>query len=78
MIDINNNPPRFFNDDTKKLIADESEAFLYCETCQDTNFGEIVEGKILKNSKFDRLRSKGAPPLHIFFSAHFFSIFEFL
>lgn len=45
MIDINNNPPRFFNEDTQKLIAEESEAFLYCETCQDTNFGEIVEGK---------------------------------
>ena len=45
MIDINNNPPRFFNDETQKLIADESEAYLYCETCQDTNFGEIVEGK---------------------------------
>ena len=46
MIDINNNPPRFFNEDTQKLIADDSEAFLYCETCQDTNFGEIVEGKV--------------------------------
>ena len=45
MIDINNNPPRFFNEGTQKLIADESEAFLYCETCQDTNFGETVEGK---------------------------------
>ena len=45
MIDINNNPPRFFNDDTDKLIADESQAYLYCETCQDTKFGEIVEGK---------------------------------
>ena len=45
MIDINNNPPRFFNEDTQKLIENESEAFLYCETCQDTNFGEIVEGK---------------------------------
>ena len=48
MIDINNNPPRFFNEDTQKLIENESEAFLYCETCQDTNFGEIVEGKIPK------------------------------
>ena len=48
MIDINNNPPRFFNEDTQKLIENESEAFLYCETCQDTNFGEIVEGKISK------------------------------
>ena len=48
MIDINNNPPRFFNDDTQKSVTDESEAYLYCETCQDTNFGEIVEGKIPK------------------------------
>ena len=49
MIDINNNPPRFFNENNRKLIPDESEAFLYCETCQDTNFGEIVEGKSHKN-----------------------------
>ena len=52
MIDINNNPPRFFKEDTQKLIADESEAFLYCETCQDTNFGEIVEGKSLIMTPF--------------------------
>ena len=58
MIDINNNPPRFFNEGTQKLIADESEAFLYCETCQDTNFGEIVEGK-----KFEKVLFLSVAPI---------------
>ena len=35
---------RFFDDTTNKLISNDSEAFLVCDSCSDTNFGDIVEG----------------------------------
>ena len=40
--DINNNPPRFFNEVTKKLINEEP-VILDCESCPNYVLGKIEE-----------------------------------